>query len=65
MWCGQSSLGWVWLGEVQMAVKTRGAGWPAMLIRSMTLRDSIRHGEQAASRQRNPEMRVLIKRAAM
>jgi hypothetical protein len=29
------------------------------------LRDSIRRGEQAASRQRNPEMRVLIKRAAM
>ncbi len=60
---GGAFYGWVWLGEVQMAVKTRGAGWPAMLIRSMTLRDSIRRGEQAASRQRNPEMRVLIKRA--
>jgi hypothetical protein len=36
----------------------------AMLIRSMTLRDSIWRGQQAASRQRNPEMRELIKRAA-
>jgi hypothetical protein len=26
MWSGQSSLAWVWLGEVQMAVMTRGAG---------------------------------------
>jgi hypothetical protein len=31
----------VWLGEVQIAVMTRGAGWLAMLIRSITLKDRV------------------------